>query len=303
MEIIAKLRFSSKPLFSPLPTDPMAKPDTDIKAITMVRNDRFLEKWVAYYGSRLGKENLYVFFDGTDQELPPFCEGVNTQFIEKMQGNVVATDRQRSRLISHHAARLLAGGADMVIATDADEFLVVDPALGMDLKTFLSNLPPHSCHSGLGVDVLQDLDNEGAIDFSRPFLQQRGRGWLYSRYTKPSVITRPLTWGGGFHRVKGRNFHIAKGLYLFHFGGVDLEYLRRISADASRAANGWNRHQLKRQRAIAAITKIKAGDWEKLTRRVRLMQQICRPIFALNKPSTYGMKFVARIPDRFRDVV
>lgn len=275
----------------------------NIKAITMVRNDRFLQKWVEYYGSQLGKENLYVFFDGEDQVVPDFCDGVNTLIVPKMQGNVVSTERQRSRFISEHAEKLFSSGAGMVIATDADEFLVVDPDLHMGLCEFLNKLPSHSCHSGLGVDVLQDLSTEGPIDFSRPFLQQRHRGWLYSRYTKPSVITQPLTWGGGCHRVKGENFHIAEGLYLFHFGGVDLEYLREISADASRVANGWTRHQLKRQKAIGKISRVKAGSWEKLTRRMRIMQTLCRPVFALNKPTTFGLKFVARIPERFHNIV
>lgn len=275
----------------------------NIKAVTMVRNDRFLEKWVEYYGARLGKDNLYVFFDGEDQVPPAFCEGVHTEVVPKMQGNVVSTERQRSRFISEKAAGLFKEGADMVIATDADEFLVVDPDMGMELAEFLSRLPDKPCHSGLGVDVLQDLATEGPIDFSRPFLEQRHRGWLYSRYTKPSVITRPLTWGAGCHRVKGKNFHIAEGLFLFHFGGVDLEHLRQISADASRVAQGWTRHQLKRSRAIARISRIKARKWEPLVKAMRWMQTICRPVFAINKPTTYGLKFVARIPNRFSDKV
>lgn len=275
----------------------------DIKAITMVRNDRFLQKWVDYYGSQLGRENLYVYFDGEDQEVPDFCKDINTTLVPKMQGDVVSTERQRSRFISERAAELFAAGADMVIATDADEFLVVDPDKKTGLRTFLSGLPDYPCHSGLGVDVLQHLSTEGKIDFSKPFLSQRHRGWLYSRYTKPSVITRPLTWGGGCHRVKGRNFHIAKDLYLFHFGGVDLESLREISLDEARIANGWTRHQLKRQRAIEKVGNVKAGDWNTLVRIMRSMQTLCRPIFALNKPTTFGLKFVARIPDRFSDII
>ncbi|MDE6010476.1 MAG: glycosyltransferase family 2 protein, partial [Muribaculaceae bacterium] len=275
----------------------------NIKAMTMVRNDRFLPKWVEYYGSRLGRGNLYVFFDGEDQVAPDFCAGVNTRVLPKMQGDVVATDRQRSRFMSEFAAKLFADGADMVIATDADEFLVPDPATGKDLREFLSALPDHPCHSGLGVDVLQQIDSEGPVDFSRPFLEQRKRGWLYSRYTKPSVITRPLTWGGGYHRVKGTNFHIAKDLYLFHFGGVDRESLRQISADTTRVDNGWTRHQQKRQRAVERISRVKARAWEKTVDLVRLMQTICRPVFAPNKPTTFGLRFVVRIPERFKDLV
>ena len=147
-----------------------------IKAITMVRNDRFLEKWVAYYGAQLGKDNLYVYFDGEDQEIPAFCEGVHTQLEPKMKGDVVSTERQRSRFISAKAAELFAEGADMVIATDADEFLIVDPDLNMGLAQFLSSLPPYSCHSGLGIDVLQHLPTEQKIDFSKPFLSRGNAG-------------------------------------------------------------------------------------------------------------------------------
>ena len=44
-----------------------------ICALTMVRNDDFnLRKWVEYYGRELGRENLYIFFDGTDQIIPEF---------------------------------------------------------------------------------------------------------------------------------------------------------------------------------------------------------------------------------------
>lgn len=275
----------------------------NIKAITMVRNDRFLQKWVEYYGTQLGRENLYVFFDGEDQEVPAFCEGVNTELVPKMRGDVVSTERQRSRFISDHAASLFASGADMVIATDADEFLIVDPVLNITLGEFLSSLPDRPCHSGLGVDVMQHLPTEGPVDFSQPFLRQRHRGWLYSRYSKPSVITRPLVWGGGCHRVKGKNFHIEQGLYLFHFGGVDLECLRQISTEPSRIENGWTRHQLKRQRAIEKVSRIKPGAWEPLVKWVRRMQTLCRPIFALNKPTTFGVRFVAEIPERFQNIV
>lgn len=275
------------------------RPLKDIKAVTMVRNDRFLQKWVEYYGTRLGRENLYIFFDGTDQEIPDFCAGTATRLVEKMQGTVVETERERSRFVSERAAELMSCGADMVIATDADEFLVVDPDLGIGLREFLSNLPDRPCHSGLGVDVLQYMPTDKKIDFSKPFLQQRSRGWLYSRYTKPSIITQPLVWGSGFHRVKSCNFHIAEGLYLFHFGGVDAGSLLEISEERP----GWKRHQMKRIRTLKKISRKRAGDWDKLVKKVAVMQTLCRPVFAINKPTTFGLKFVAKIPERFKNIV
>ena len=50
--------------------------DKKICVLTMVRNDDFiLCKWVDYYGRELGKENLYIYFDGEDQIIPDFCDG------------------------------------------------------------------------------------------------------------------------------------------------------------------------------------------------------------------------------------
>lgn len=275
----------------------------NIKAMTMVHNDRFLPKWVEYYSSQLGKENLIVFFDGLDQVIPEECKGIECIRIPKMKGDVVATDHQRSRFMSEQAAKLFNKGADMVIACDADEFLIADPALGMTLPEFLSSLPDYPSHSGLGVDVLQDLQTERQMDFSMPFLSQRHIGWLHSRYTKPSVITRPLTWGGGYHRVKNTNFHIAKGLYLFHFGAADLESLKKISEDPNRVNNGWTRHQNKRLRNLETISRLSLRDWDKTVDKVRRMQTFCRPMFAPNKPTTFGLKFVAEIPGRFDKMV
>ena len=42
-----------------------------IAAITMARNDNFfLTRWIKYYGNEIGYENLYIYLDGTDQEIP-----------------------------------------------------------------------------------------------------------------------------------------------------------------------------------------------------------------------------------------
>lgn len=276
-----------------------------IAALTMVRNDDlFLRKWVEYYGRELGRGNLYVYFDGEDQSVPEFLSSVNVKVLPRMEGGVVATDRRRAALLSDEARRLMTDkGYDMALGTDVDEFLIVDPDRGMSLSEFLSMLPEKTTWSGLGVDVGQVVGQENAIDPSRPLLSQRSRGWLYSRYTKATVMCRPQMWGSGFHRVKGRNFHIAEGLYLFHLGGIDLDRLRRRCGDADLVGHGWSRHLRKRARTILAVTRCKPWRWEPTTRWVRRMQQWCRPITAWNKPTTLGIKFVVTIPDRFRNIL
>ena len=67
---------------------------------------------------------------------------------------MAAADRGRIDFISEQAATLLER-YDMVIGTDVDEFLVVDPALNVTLADFLSSLPEKISFSGLGIDVGQ----------------------------------------------------------------------------------------------------------------------------------------------------
>lgn len=269
----------------------------------MVRNDEFfLRRWVAYYGKELGMENLYVFLDGKDQTLPDWCPGVHVTACDKIPGKVVELDRRRLEFLSNVAAGLFER-YDMVIGTDADEFLVVDPSEGAGLAEFLSRLDVRTSVSGLGVDVGQNTSCEGEIEQGRPFLSQRRYGLLSTRYSKPSVISRPVRWGSGFHRIKGHDFHIVKGLFLFHFGYVDLKRIEARFNDKDRVSGGWSRHLAKRTRTISLVSRRKALDWEKWTAFARHTQNIVRPPYAWNKPAMFNLDIVVRIPDRFSKIV
>ena len=276
-----------------------------IAAITMVRNDEFfLRKWVEYYGRELGKENLYIFFDGTDQTVPDFCEGTTTRLRERNPQHVVKAEKDRLGFLSEQAAVLMRErGYDLVIGTDADEFLVVDPAVCGSLAEYLSKKKIRTSLSGLGIDVGQHLDNEGVIDGSRPFLEQRHNAYICSRYTKPSVIARPVRWGSGFHRIKGHNFHIDPNLYLFNFGSIDLKMIESKMGNMDMVATGRLKHIQKRARTIFLITGAEPREWEHTTRLVRWIHQNIRPIWALNKPWNTIRKFIVRIPERFAKIV
>ena len=274
-----------------------------IAALTMVRNDEFyLRKWVEYYGRELGRENLYIFFDGIDQQVPAFCEGTNVTLREKVQGGVAKGDKGRIHFLSGEAAKLFES-YDLVIGTDADEILVVDPLLGVGLAEFLSGLKIRTTVSGLGVDVGQHTAEEGDICTDKPFLSQRHYGRLSSRYTKANVLARPARWGSGFHRVKGHNFHIVKGLYLFHFGYFDLGRIEARFADPSRRADGWTRHLAKRSKTIRLCSTRKAHRWECAVPIARVVQTLFRPPYALNKPSMLEQAVIVRIPERFQNII
>ena len=275
-----------------------------IAAITMARNDDFyLRKWVAYYGSQLGRENLYIYLDGLDQTVGDYCEGTHAPAVEKIGNQVVAAEKGRLSFLSEKAARLMADGYDLVIGVDADEFIVVDPALGLSLPEYLSRVKVKGSLSALGLDFGQKLGEEADITEDRPFLQQRHYAQIGTRYTKPSILAQPLRWGSGFHRIKGHNFHIAKDLYLLHFGYFDLKRLEDRFRDKDRLDQGWGKHMRKRSRTIRLVSSLPARDFDKWTRIARRLQALLRPPYAWNKPGMLGLKWVVRIPERFQSLV
>ncbi len=275
-----------------------------IAALTMVRNDSFyLEKWVSYYGAQFGRENLYIFFDGTDQVAAPFCAGTNVRFHERVESQVARADKIRIEFLSSEAAKLFASGYDLVVGVDVDEFIVVDPRLGIGLGEYLSSARIRTSLSALGLDFGQKLGEEGDIRSDMPFLRQRHYAQIGTRYTKASVLAAPCRWGSGFHRVKGHNFHIGKDLYLMHFGYFDMKRLSDRLSDSDRLSQGWEKHMKKRSRTIRYVTRFRARPFDTWVRFARVCQSIVRPPYALNKPAMFELRIVVRIPDRFADVV
>lgn len=268
-----------------------------IAAITMARNDMFfLSRWIAYYGEQLGNENLYVLLDGTDQEVPENAENVNVTKLEHVDMSRAAGDKYRIGKLSDLAGQLLEK-YDIVIGCDADEFLVVDPNLNVGLAQYLSGKKINTTLSGLGMDVGQNMKLEKTLDTSKSFLEQRGFALLSTRYTKPVVINKPVRWGSGFHSVKGHNFHIDKNLFLFHFGAVDMDML--VSKAAARGADWVNHLKRRGNGTINDVTKRNARG-EVYMKVARVMQQFLRPIYALDKPGMLGIKWVVKIPERFK---
>lgn len=268
----------------------------------MARNDEFfLNKWIEYYGAQFGEENLYVFLDGEDQELPAKAGRANIEKCSKVFRVVAKDDKRRIEFISSKARELF-GRYDLVIGCDADEFLVVDPQTGKSLASYLSEADIKYCLSGLGMDVGQRIGEEGNLSADKKFLRQRSYAYVCSRYTKPVVIARRGRWGSGFHRFKGHNFHIDPNLYLFHFGSSDARILNSRFADKDRIKAGWARHLKKRFRPIRLVSTKKARG-ENFLKAARITQTLLRPVYAMNKPSMAFWRLVVKIPERFKDVL
>ncbi len=272
-----------------------------IAAITMARNDEFfLNRWVAYYGPLLGEENLYIYLDGLDQQAPAGAGRANVTIVEKQGIKVVDAENRRLNFLSDRAAELLKK-YDLIIGTDSDECLIVDPATGMSLPQYLSSLNIRTSVSGLGLDVGQHLTLEKPLDKSRPILAQRGHALINSRFTKTSVIARPVRWGRGFHRIRGHNFHIDPNLYLLHLGNTDYDALLAKYNHPDIIARGEQKHfKRARMRVVHDISRKHAvgGTWA--FRFARFIQTFFRPFYAWNKPAMLGLRIVVKLPERLR---
>lgn len=268
-----------------------------IAAITMARNDEFfLSRWIKYYGDEIGKQNLYIILDGTDQVAPKNATGANVIKLPHTDMSRTAGDKYRIGKISDLAEKLFEK-YDIVIGCDSDEFLIVDPGTKETLAEYLSDAKYKTTVSGLGLDIGQNMNHEQELDISKPFLTQRKFALLSTRYTKPVVLFRPARWGSGFHSVHKTNFHIDKNLYLLHFGAIDMKML--VQKAEKRGAD-WVNHLRRRGNGTINLVTKKYAHGEAYIKIARAMQRICRPIYALDKPGMCGLKFVIQIPTRFK---
>jgi hypothetical protein len=274
-----------------------------IAVISMLRNDDFfVYKWIDYYGSQFGYENLYLIIDGQDQPYPKNHETINVIRIPHIPLSRAKGDKNRSKIVSNFAKALF-HRYDIVIASDIDEFLVLDPKLNLTLLEYLQKTYWCSSISALGLDVGQHVEKEKPIDVDRPFLEQRNFAHVSARYTKPVVALKPIRWGSGYHRVKGKNFRIDPNLFLFHFGMVDFNRTKERMGDNSLLKVGWEGHLGRRYQLFNLIMKNDAIDGDRFFRKARIRQSIFRPIYAINKPGMLKEKPIVQIPERFRAII
>lgn len=268
-----------------------------IAAITMARNDNFfLTRWIKYYGNEIGYENLYIYLDGTDQEIPKNAGAAHITKLPHTDMSRTIGDKYRIGLMNDLARKLLKT-YDIIIGCDCDEFLIVDPKTNQTLAEYLSKIKIKNTVSGLGLDIGQNMNTEHELDINAPLLEQREYALLSTRYTKPVVKNAPLDWGRGFHSIDGHNFHIDKNLYLLHFGAVDMKMLEQ---KASARGPDWLNHLHRRGNGTINATSTLPAHGEKMLHIARIIQTYVRPIYALDKPAMLGLRCVVKIPSRFK---
>ncbi|MDA8595049.1 glycosyltransferase family 2 protein [Flavobacteriaceae bacterium] len=274
----------------------------EIAVISMARNDDFfIPKWVAYYGDQFGKANLYLILDGLDQ-IKPEDQEINCIRVPHKKLSRAKGDKNRVAIVSN-LAKALFKRYKRVIACDIDEFLVLDPKNKNSLYNYLIQSHSGASISAQGIDVGQHIKLEKEISVEQPFLAQRNYGLVSSRYTKPVVALQPIQWGSGFHRVKGKNFHIDQNLFLFHFGMVDFQRSTGKTKDQSRIDQGWTNHLDRRFELFKIISEGVPAEGDEVFDKYRIIQNWKRPLYAWNKPGTLTKESLIKIPQRFHSIV
>jgi hypothetical protein len=192
-----------------------------IAAITMAYNESaFLPIWLNHYGSALGAANLFVIDDGSTDGSASDRGSYN--YLRKERA--VFDEDDRALLISEFHKQLL-NAYDIVIYTDVDELIVVDPKLGLSLADYLAR-DDFDYKTTVGFNVLHDVKGEPPISLDRPLFAQRRYAQFSIGYCKPAVSKVPMNWGAGFHFNRGRPHKFDVNLFLFHLRAMDLETAR-----------------------------------------------------------------------------
>jgi hypothetical protein len=227
-----------------------------VAAMTHVRHEGFfLEKWIAHYGAIVGRENLFVVIDGEDWEPPVDLTGIQTEVLTDAPRERADNDSFMARKMSSRANDLLRERYRYVMRMDVDEYVVVDPATGLDWQAALAEVDEAGYLFATGVDMIQSGDESSPIDRTAPILSQRRHGYVTPPYSKPFVISRHANWANGGHRLLNLPVKMTGNFILFHLALADTQVAEdRIVARGGRDQHrSMRKHQFGRLRMIGEI--------------------------------------------------
>ncbi|MEL7213808.1 MAG: hypothetical protein AAGK92_14180 [Pseudomonadota bacterium] len=250
--------------------------------LTMVRDDDFfLRLWVNHYRQIVEPENLFILFDGQDQDIPDFAADCRTIRLPQAV-HAEGWDDNRWAMLSDIASGLTRV-YDRVVVNDVDELIVIDPDHPVGLRDYILDHPADVI-SPFALEVVHRTDVQpDPFDAERPLLSQRPHVRINASYCKPCITSVPLRWSLGGHYSSHPELYLDRNLYLFHLRYFDREMLlsrqaqrnQVVSADTnaitgSIAGDGWSKPSAKMQEFLESF--IKAGapeetdflfDWQR----------------------------------------
>jgi Glycosyl transferase family 2 len=197
-----------------------------VVAMTMVRDESdMLPRWIDYYGRQLGVQNLLVLddnsVDGSTDDLPCMLYRLPPEPWKRRWAPT------RARLANGLARGLLACN-DVVIFTDADEFLVPDPDKYSGLLDYLAHRSEVPVIAPLAFEVMHNARVEPAFDPARPLLEQRRFVKFAPAMCKPLLKRVSAAWEPAFHAIHAP-FEVDPELFMLHLKYYDETALSRVA--------------------------------------------------------------------------
>jgi hypothetical protein len=199
-------------------------------AMTFAYNEAFfLPRWVTYYGSQLGRENLFIIDHGSTDLSMQGLGNVNILRVPRESYDEVQRVLAASAL---HAGLLHYYDAGFI--SDCDEFLVADPRNYTNLRDFASKAPGTAL-ACVGLELFHDRLHEPEFNPALSILAQRNLVLFDSWMCKRSYASKPTRFGGGFH-TSDQPVNFAEDLYLIHVKNFDY----RLRVARQRVTSAWS---------------------------------------------------------------
>ncbi|GAA3826352.1 glycosyltransferase family 2 protein [Nocardioides panacisoli] len=285
-----------------------------VAAVTMARDEgAMIRRWAQHYIRELGAENVFVIddhsSDGSTDDLG--CTVLRYPYLRKYNFEV-----SRIGILNGLSSSLLYA-YDAVLFADADEFVVADPQRHAGLRQFVATTEGRDAVGVMGFNVVHDLERESALDFDRPFLEQRRFAKFVQLMCKPSLKWNRIDWGRASHGIKCP-YQIDDDLIMFHMKFADLDQLKASAANRHALNQGENRAkgtswEQSGDSMVAILEQINADLDPEAVKRFRPRQELVDGIVqvrgdlwkAVGDGQVVAMRKrpFARIPERFASLV
>ncbi|RBW55068.1 hypothetical protein DS906_16295 [Ruegeria sp. A3M17] len=184
----------------------------------------YFEKWVGYYASQLGRENVYILSHGADPEIDRIGQGCNVVAILR-DGLHQSFDYARWRMLSDFSA-MLTQFYDRVIVSDCDELLMtVD---GSPLVEYPFEFQENAAGAvGFNLVATWDDEDQGALISDSKYCV------FEIPHSKPCLVQRKVSFGTGGHGIMHDNFELLPGLFNLHFHFANWREMQRREQERS----------------------------------------------------------------------
>lgn len=183
--------------------------------------DIYLKIFVDHYRKLTNPENIFIIDHESSWRSPYLADAGGAQIVRIPRG--AFDDRQIVRYCAWFQ-RFLLMEYEFVIHVDCDELLIHRHGTEALAALLEATREPAVFQCKQMVSVLQDIDNEAALDLNIPVSMQRN--WITRRpgVGKPVLASAPTTWTPGFHRsLDNHCLRIEENLWLIHLNTASYE--------------------------------------------------------------------------------